>query len=467
MKHLLSKVSLVAVASLFSPCFVEAQGITNDYDGVLELSLRDAAEIALAENPTIVVADKQVELKKISQKEAWQNLLPQLSLSGNVNYTIQAAELALGGQKFKMGSDNVSAWTGAAQLSLPIFAPTVYATMKLSDIDLKNAVEQSRESRLDLLNQVEKAYFQLILAQDSYKALQQSLEQAENNFKNISAMYRVGSTSEFDMLTAEVQVRNMKPTVVQAQNAVEIAKLQLKVLMGVTANVDLLVNETLDEYESMMYDAQFSLGSVSLENNSSMRQLRNSEDMLRQSIKVQSSMFAPSLSLAATYQTQSMQNADLNLAQYQWSNSSSLVFSLSIPIYKASNFTKLKSAKLQLNQLGYTKTNTERQLVMQIRTYQNNIKASLERVESAKQAIVQSEKGRQIAETRYNSGTGTIIELNSSELSVIESKLSYSQSIFDCLSSMADLNKVVGNDGAFITTKGKEKVNQNIQSENK
>lgn len=457
MKNLLKEVNKVLLCAGFSFAMCQnlnAQSYGSDYWGTLELTLREAIELALAENPTIVIADKQVDLKKISKTEAWQNLLPQLSLSGTVNYTIQAAEMAIGGQKMKLGSDNVSAWTGAAQLSLPIFAPTVYATMKLTDIDLQNAVEKSRESRLNLLNQVVKAYFQLVLAQDSYNALKQSLEQAQKNFDNISAMYRVGSTSEFDMLTSEVQVRNMKPTVVQAENAVEIAKLQLKVLMGITANVDLLVNETLEQYESSMYNEVMSYGQVSLLNNSSMRQLRQNEQMLRQNIRIQSMGFAPTLSLAATYQTQSMQNPDLKFGNYQWSNSSSLVFNLAIPIYKASNFTKLKSAKLQLNQLGYTIVDTERQLTMQVRTYQNNMKACVERVESAKQAIVQSEKGRQIAETRYKAGNGTIIELNSSELSVIEAKLSYSQSIFDFLSAKADMNKVTGEDGSFISPGG-------------
>lgn len=461
MKKLLKEINrfLLCAGFSFAMCQnLNAQGSGSDYWGTLELTLREAVEIALAENPTIVIADKQVELKKISKTEAWQYLLPSVNVSGNVNYTIRAAEMALNGQKFKMGSDNVSAWTGSAQVSLPLFAPTVYATMKLTDIDLQNAVEQSRQSRLDLLNQVVKAYFQLVLAQDSYDALKQSLAQAEKNFENISAMYRVGSTSEYDLLTAEVQVRNMKPTVVQAENAVEIAKLQLKVLMGVTANVDLLVEDTLDKYESLIYSEQLAFGQVSLMNNTNMRQLRNNEQMLRQNIKVQSSGFAPSLSMAATYQLQSMQNPNLKFSTYNWSNSSSLVFSLSIPIYNASNFTKVKSAKLQLNQLGYTIINTERQLTMQVRTYQNNMKACIERLESAKQAIAQSEKGRQIAETRYKAGNGTIVELNSSELSVIEAKLSYSQAVFDFLSAKADLNKVIGNDGSFITVSGNSQI---------
>ena len=50
----------------------------------------------------------------------------------------------------------------------------------------------------------------------------------------------------------------------------------------------------------------------------------------------------------------------------------------------------------------------------------------------------------EIAEVRYNAGTGTILELNSSELSLTQAKLNYSQAIYDYLSARADYEKIIG-----------------------
>ena len=73
-------------------------------------------------------------------------------------------------------------------------------------------------------------------------------------------------------------------------------------------------------------------------------------------------------------------------------SSSSLVFSLSIPLYKASNFTKLKSNRIQMRQLDQNRIDTERKLNMQITSYQDNMAASSEQVSSNKENVMQAEK---------------------------------------------------------------------------
>ena len=52
----------------------------------MHLTLDKAIELALSENPTIKVAEKEIELKEVSKAEAWQNLLPQVSLDGAIVY---------------------------------------------------------------------------------------------------------------------------------------------------------------------------------------------------------------------------------------------------------------------------------------------------------------------------------------------------------------------------------------------
>ena len=72
--------------------------------------------------------------------------------------------------------------------------------------------------------------------------------------------------------------------------------------------------------------------------------------------------------------------------------------------------------------------------------------ASTEQVVSNKEAVLQAEKGRTIAEKRYEVGRGTILELNSSEVALTQAKLTYNQSIYDYLVAKADLDLVMGVD---------------------
>ena len=420
----------------------------------LKITLDDALRIALNENPTVKVAEQQIEVKKVSKDEAWQALLPSVDFSGTIQYTVLAAVMKLNGMEFKMGQDNTSTWNGQFQVSLPVFAPTVYATMNLTKTDLDNAVEQSRSSKLDLVNQVTKAYYQVILAQDSYDVLCKSLDQAQRNFDVVKSLYELGGTSEYDKISAEVQLRSLNPTVIQARNAVTLAKLQLILLMGIDPDTDITVEGSLEDYEDRLYgEALGSGGNYSLENNTNMRQLRLNETMLNQTLRVQKMNFLPTMALAGTYSMQSLYNDNWNVFDYSWAKSSSIVLSLSLPIFRMGNFTKLRSTKLQISQLNENIGYTEKQLNMQVRSYVDNMKANAEQVASNREAIEQAEKGREIASKRYEIGKGTILELNNSEVSLTQAKLTYSQSIYNYLAAKADLDKVLGDDALIPAVK--------------
>ena len=430
-KYLMLALALVCIGS------VSAQETLN-------LTLEKALEIALSENPTIKVADEEIVLKKVANKEAWQNLLPEASIAATLNHTVKAAEMKLSGNSFKMGQDGTNTANAALTIGLPIFAPTVYKAMSMTKTDIELAVEKARSSNLDLVNQVTKAYYQLMLAQDSYEVLKKSYALAEENYDIVNARFQQGMVSEYDKISAEVQMRNVKPSVVSAKNSVTLAKLQLKVLMGITEEVDLYIDDSLNRYETMVFANQLDTNDEGLINNSVMRQFDLNKKMLNQNLKMQKTNFMPTLSTAFSYQYQSLYNNNLDFFDYDWSGSSSLVFTLSVPLYKASNFTKVKTARVQMRQLELNRVDTERKLNMQVTSYRDNMAASSEQLLSNKEAVNQAEKALQIAGKRYEVGKGTVLDLNSSQVSLTQSELVYNQSIYDYLAAKADLDLTLG-----------------------
>ena len=225
-----------------------------------------------------------------------------------------------------------------------------------------------------------------------------------------------------------------------------LAMLQLKVLLGISdAELQIEIKDNLKNYEADVaaFDGQML---VSLKENSTLKQLDFNERLLHSSLKVQKASFMPTLALSYQYQYQSISNADFRLGNYNWSPSSTLALSLSVPLYRASNFTKVKSTRIQLEQLTENRINTERQLQMQATSYQDNMEASAEQLTSNKESVAQAEKGRLIAQKRYEIGKGTILELNSSEVALTQSQLTYNQSIYDYLVAKADLDYLMGKD---------------------
>lgn len=443
LKRLTGKKMLLTAMALCAFGFAKAQ-TEQTTQNTLTLTLDKALEIALDENPTIKVAAEEIALKKVASKEAWQSLLPEASLNGSLDHTIKAAEMKLNDMSFKMGQDGTNTANAGLSINLPLFAPAVYRAMSMTKTDIELAVEKSRASELDLINQVTKAYYQLMLAQDSYEVLQGSYKLAEDNFNVVNAKYQQGAVSEFDKISAEVQMRSIKPNVISAANAVTLAKLQLKVLMGITADVDIKTDDNLTNYESMLFANQLKEEDMSLENNTTMKQFELNMKLLEKNVKSLKTNFMPTLSMSFSYQYQSLYNPNINFFDYTWSNSSSLMFNLSIPLYRASNFTKVKSARIQMRQLDWNRIDTERKLNMQVVSYRNNMTASSEQVVSNKENVMQAEKAVQIAGKRYEVGKGTVLELNSSQVSLPQAQLTYNQSIYDYLVAKADLDQVLG-----------------------
>ena len=327
----------------------------------LRLTLDQAIEIALSDNPTIEVADQTVELKKISDKETVMGLLPEASLSGAYTRTIKKQTMVMMGQKIEIGIPNQ--YQGGLTVSLPIFAPTLYKSMKLTKTDVALAVEQARASKQDLVNQVTKAFYQMLLAQDSYAVLEKSYAQSEANFNIVKAKFEQGKVSEYDKISAEVQMRNLQPSVISARNAVELSRLQLVVLMNIEPEINIVLDGNLADYEEAVFAGVLTADN-SLENNSSLQQMDLNTRMLQQTLSLNKQNFMPMVALQFNYMYTCMTD-NFKLKEYEWNPYSNVSLSVSVPLFKYSNFSALKKTNIQIAQLMKNRDYTARQLAMQ------------------------------------------------------------------------------------------------------
>lgn len=294
----------------------------------LRITLQDAVRIALSDNPTIKVAGQEILLKKEARREAYAGLFPEASLVGSYSRAIKKQSFAMMGEVIEVGTDNT--YSGGLSVSLPVFAPALYKSISLTSTDVNLAVEKSRASRLDMVNQVTKAFFQLLLAQDSYEVLLKSYKQSEDNYNVVKAKYEQGTVSEYDKISADVQMRSLKPTVVSARNGVNLANLQLKVLMGMESDVKVAVEGNLKDYEMSMFTRQAMPRPDNLTNNSTLKQLELNALQLKQTLKLQYTNFMPTLSASFQYMYTSM-NDNFKFKEYDWRPYSTIGLNLSIP----------------------------------------------------------------------------------------------------------------------------------------
>ena len=211
-----------------------------------------------------------------------------------------------------------------------------------------------------------------------------------------------------------------------------------------TNDFDIVINDSLKAYENSVTLANTESNTNEIENNSSLRQIDMNMGLLKRTDKILHANFLPTIGMQISGMYQSYSNDDWNVFGYKYSPSSTLSISVNIPIFTASNWTKLKSSKIKMEQLSDTRVNTVRQLNMAAQSYRKNMLTSISKLESDRQAVMQADKAVSISAKRYDVGKGTILELNQSETALTQAELTYHQSIFDFLTNKADLDYTLG-----------------------
>lgn len=183
----------------------------------------------------------------------------------------------------------------------------------------------------------------------------------------------------------------------------------------------------------------------SLESNPRLQQLEVQEELRELQIDLQQANFYPSLSAFGNYAYQAQAN-DFNFNDYFWVNTSSVGLQLSAPIFEGlTRVRQVEQARIDLEQTQIQKEFQHKSLSFQAQNALNRIQRSQRSLQAQEQNIAQAEKGFEIAQVSYNSGVGTLIEINDAELALTQARLNRLEAIYDFLNAMADFNQITGN----------------------
>lgn len=491
----LQTISLTVGLFLFSAIIYAQQPVsmsadvakTNKLGGdSLIIDIETALSIAINESPTIKVADMEIQKKKYTKKSTQAALFPQIDAVGQYTRTIKKQTMYLdGGFGSSMGIDvdpsdfsademevvkvlqkvlggsavepeeeettegiqfgRSNMWTAGAVVNLPIIVPSLWRNIQLTSIDIELAVEQSRSSKIELANQVKQAFYGVLLAQDSYNVYKKTFDIESTVLKDIQNKFDQGLVAEYDLITASVRLQNIIPEMLQTKNAVQLAILRLKALMGLDLEVPLGIVGSLDNYEDEMY-AQLLDVNLSLVNNSDLRQIDLQVEQLKKVYELRTSQYLPTLTANFNYQYMS-QNNDFRFKDYRWDPYATAGLTLAIPIFDGGRkHNEIKEAKLSVDQAKLQREDAERQIKLMLQNQINQIAKSIEQVNSLKTAREQAEKGYEIAVKRYETGMGTIVDVNQASLGLTNTGLQYNNAIYDYVSAKSELEKVIGAD---------------------
>ncbi len=431
------------------------------------VSLDECLTIALSDNPTVKIADMEVERLDYSKREVIGQLLPTIDFGATYSRMLAkqvmymnmdgfgdmggngndgAEENSRAGEKkdngIKMGLDN--SYSLGFQASLPLIAPQLWKSIGVSDTQILRSLESARQSRQSLVNQVKNAYYTLLLAQDSRKVIQESYDMAALTNRTYQQQREAGAASDYDVLRTSVAMKNIEPEIVQADIAIKQARLQLLILMGLDSNFELEAASQLSDYEASMYETVLSIN-PDYSGNSDLRLLDIDSKLLKQNLDIQKLAFVPTLALTANYNWTSMSNGS-PFSNFRWNPYSTIGVTLSVPIFHGGQrINKVKQAKIQYAETQWQRENLERSISIKVDLAIDNIQLNVKQIASSSESVAEADSAHTIMEKSFGIGAASYLDLRDSELSLTRARLAYYQAIYNYLVAGSNLELLLGN----------------------
>lgn len=440
------------------------------------ITLDQALQIALSENIAVKVADKEIERTKYAKRGTYAALFPQIDGSGSYQRTIKRQVVyfdgnpmaGLGGSSSESGSTSgtgsgsegstssskgggiemgrLNTMSFGVSAAMPIVNAQLWESVKITGMDVELAVEKARSSRLNMVSQVKNAYYAVLFAKEAFDVYREVYENALNNYYETEKKYNVQKATELDMARAKTNVANAIPNVYNAESSVMLSLWQLKAVMGVDLEMNLDVVGSINDYAGMLDYDTAQHNEISLESNSTMKQLAIQAEELARSIRLKQYAYIPTLSLAFNFSGNTMFN-DVPSSQWNWTPYSTVGLSLQIPIFSGlKRMNDVKQARNQYQQMQYNITDTERNLKIAIRQSLNTMDTNVKSYSAAEEAVDAAQKAYNIASKSYEVGRATLTDLNDAQLALTQAKLSQSQAIYNFVVAKTSLEQNLGYD---------------------
>ncbi|MDZ7766020.1 MAG: TolC family protein [Melioribacteraceae bacterium] len=450
---------LLLLLLIYSAVNLSAQEFT--LDGAIETALKNNREIKIA----------QLEVKKAEEAvdEAFGYALPSLDVSANFSHFVEKPRMAFPDfeslltnaaygilfeenlipydesklmpiQTKLQSFAQTNNYETSAQLTQIIFNSAVFRGIGASEIYLNLSKEQLKAKTADVVFNVKRAFYGVLLSKQFLGITESSLKNAEENLENVRSYHEQGLTSDYEMMQAEVMVENIRPKVYELENIYKDALNKLKIVLGVSQQDEVKV---VGNIEYMEHDLPLVDDAISTARNENydLRSLKVKRQVDEEFVALDRSEYWPQLAAFGNF-TYAGSSDDWDFQNY---NSTTVGLSLSINIFKGGRTAnKVEQSLIGLRQTEEQIKDLEDFLTTEIKNTINNIERVKAQIDAVERNVELAEKTYDIAETRYKEGTGTQLELKNANLELETARTNRLQAVHDYIIAVAKLNKIMG-----------------------
>lgn len=434
----------------------------------LSLSLDQAREYALEHNRVLKNAQYDVA---ISKKQIWANIaqgLPQAE--GSIGYTDffnYEVELNFGGgggtpnidftkldagdleilslinQMMGSGSSTIKMDNSSSakfQVSQLVFSGQYLVGLKIAKI-AHHLTELALEStEADIIEAVSSSYYIALVTIESTKTLDASIENLNKTLAQTKVMLAAGMAEQVDVDQLELAVMMLQNTKSQMQRAVQMSYNLIRFQLGLDANTEIVLTETLDDIIGQINFQALAGDSFVLENNPTYKMLLTQEEMTGKMMQLEKWNYAPTIVGFYSY------NEKLITTDFDMNPKHIAGVTMTIPIFSSG----MRNAKVQQKKIEFEKSKNTRlmvqdQLLMQEKQYRFDLINAIEQYELQKRGIDVAKRIYDNTEVKYTHGVASSLQLTQASDNYLKAQNNYISALMNLLQAKNNFDKLLNN----------------------
>lgn len=383
-------------------------------------------------NPDLGSAESTLKANQEAERAAYSDYLPQLS--ANLNYSqgnsMSSGSLDLGGSDAT--STTYTANLTATQNLFAGFEDKARVDQAKGNTELAKATLEGTKSQVSY--DLKSAFASLNYAQSYVSLSADIIKRRESNLRLVQLRFESGRENRGSVMLSKAYLEQSKYDRLQAQNAVESAKIQLAKILGMEDHDDLAVAGEVPLNEPPASPDFHGLAGQ----NPELKQAAAREKIAAAGLTLAQAGFYPTLNLTGT-------TADVGPDWFPNRNRWSVGLALAIPLFNGGrDYYGTKSAKENLRAASYARQSGRGTALTKLKqSYATYLEAALK--VSVDQSFVQASTEREkIAREKYNNGLQTFEDWDLIENDLISRQKSLLQTLRDRVTAEASWEQVQG-----------------------
>jgi outer membrane protein len=421
-------------------------------------SLQQALEYAMKNSPNQLNAELDLKNAEYRKKEITGSGLPQITGSIDIKDYINIPTSLLPGQIFggapgtfipvKFGTKyNSTVGLNASQL---LFSSDYIFALKASEEFLNLSRININRSRSEVISQVSRAYYAVLIANDRMKLLDANIVRLKKMLDDTKAMNQQGFVELIDVERIEVTYNNLVSEREKVARLVDLAKSALKFQMGYKISDPIELTDNLSSITET--PEELSLSKIDISKRPDFQLLNTQQTMLDLDVKRQKWSYLPTLAAYFAHQYNA-QRQTFNLLQFddtdpnkQWFKVTLIGATMNLTIFngfqRSNRYQQAKVASAKnLNTLKSLSLGAELEATSAVIMYSNavtSLAVQKKNMELAQHVV-------DVVQKKFQAGVGSNAEIINAETSLKEAQTNYYNALYDMIVSKIDYQKATGN----------------------